>query len=99
MPTDAVDLQVEHNEDARQFEVKMGEHVALLQYLLRDHEIVFIHTEVPAPFEGKGIGSKLARAGLEYAKTKGFAVVARCPFVARYIQKHPEYAGLVKRGH
>ncbi len=96
MSTEAVDLQVEHNEAARQFEVKMGESIALLQYLLHDHEIVFVHTGVPPQFEGKGIGGRLAKAGLEYAKAKGLAVVPRCPFIAKYIEKHPEYAGLVK---
>jgi len=51
---------------------------------------------VPPAFEGKGIGGKLARTGLEYAKAKGFSVVPRCPFIATYIERHPEYAGLVK---
>ena len=97
MTTDALDLQVGHNEAARQFEVRMGDQIALLQYLLQDQTIVFIHTEVPPPFEGKGIGGRLAAAGLEYAKEKGLAVVPRCPFIAKYILRHPEYAGLVKK--
>jgi predicted GNAT family acetyltransferase len=95
MPEPA-DLKVEHNEAASRFEVCLAEHVAQLQYRLQDGEIVFIHTEVPAPFEGKGVGGKLAKAGLEYAKSKGLVVVAHCPFISSYISKHPEYAGLLK---
>jgi len=92
------DLQVEHNEADSRFEVRLDEHIAQLQYKLQGEEITFIHTEVPPPFAGKGVGGKLAKAGLEYAKAKGLTVVAQCPFISGYIGKHPEYAGLLKPG-
>ena len=45
---------------------------------------------------GQGIGSQLVRGLLEIARTQGLKVVAKCPFVAGYIAKHPEYADLLR---
>ncbi len=53
-----------------------------------------MHTEVPKELGGKGIGSALARGLLDIARAQGLKVVPKCPFVAGYIGKHPEYADL-----
>jgi predicted GNAT family acetyltransferase len=68
----------------------------LLAYRLAEGKIIFTHTGVPAEFSGQGIGSLLARAGLDYARAQSLAVVPLCSFIAGYIQKHPEYQDLVK---
>ena len=57
--------------------------------------ITFTHTEVPDRFEGQGVGSALAARALDAARREGLAVVPHCPFIAGYIDKHPEYADLV----
>lgn len=56
---------------------------------------VFTHTVVDDDYEGQGIGSALARGALDDTRAKGLAVVARCPFIARFVERHPEYADLV----
>ena len=43
-----------------------------------------------------GVAGKLARAALEYAREHNLSVIPRCPFVAAYIRKHPEYQSLVQ---
>jgi predicted GNAT family acetyltransferase len=53
------------------------------------------HTEVPQELSGRGIGSRLARGVLDDIRAAGLKVVAKCPFMAGYIGKHPEYADLV----
>jgi predicted GNAT family acetyltransferase len=92
-------IEVEHNADESRFEVALDGKLALLNYRLMGASIAFIHTEVPADFEGRGIGGKLALAGLEYARTSGLTVVPRCPFIAGYIARHPEYADIVALHH
>jgi uncharacterized protein len=72
-----------------------GGAVAFAAYALHGREIVFTHTEVPAALEGHGVGSRLARAALDDARRRGLAVVPRCPFIAAYIRRHPEYRDLV----
>ncbi|RMF40140.1 MAG: N-acetyltransferase, partial [Anaerolineae bacterium] len=56
----------------------------------------FTHTGVPEAIGGRGIGSKLARAGLKYARQQGYRVRPLCWFVAGYIQRHPEYQDLLE---
>ncbi len=85
-----------NNVDEERFEVERDGGVAFLRYELRPGKIVLIHTEVPEELEGRGIGSALARAGLEYARAKGLKAVVLCSFVQSYLQRHPEYHDVVQ---
>ena len=50
---------------------------------------------MPEQLEGRGIASKLAKTALDYSRAEGLTVVPLCPFIASYIERHPEYADLV----
>jgi uncharacterized protein len=92
------ELIVIHNPNAGRFECQKDGHLAVLEYQLSDGKIAFTHTGVPDALGGQGIGSLLARAGLDYARSQSFAVEPLCSFIAGYIQKHPGYMDLVKLG-
>jgi predicted GNAT family acetyltransferase len=83
---------VRDNPGAARFEIAVNGQVAFLQYERRPEAIVLVHTEVPPPFRGRGLGGRLAKSALEAARAEGLAVIARCPFVRAYLQKHPELA-------
>lgn len=71
---------------------------AELVYELPQPSVIdFVHTQVPAGEQGQGVGSALAKAGLDYARQHDLQVVASCPFVAAYLQQHPEYADLLQK--
>ena len=91
------DLNVQHNIEARRFEIHYGDEMARLEYHLRGPTIVYTHTVVPLALEGHGIAGRLAREALDYARDNGLSVAPLCPYVADYIGKHPEYGGLVAR--
>jgi hypothetical protein len=95
MASDNTEVKVLSNTEAHRFEAKVSGIQAFLQYSLSGNSIVFTHTEVPTEIEGRGIGSSLAKAGLDYARRHGLTVVPRCPFVEGYIRKHPEELELV----
>ncbi|HIV60158.1 MAG TPA: N-acetyltransferase, partial [Candidatus Alistipes pullistercoris] len=61
-------------------------------------EIYLTHTEVPSALEGKGVGSSLVRLALEDIERQQLRLVPLCPFVAGYVQKHPEWKRLVMEG-
>jgi uncharacterized protein len=86
---------VVHNHEASRFEIVVGGDTAVLDYALTDGRIVFVHTGVPPALEGRGLGSELARAGLEFARSQALRVEPRCPFIRSYIGRHPEYQPLV----
>jgi predicted GNAT family acetyltransferase len=88
--------EVHHNAAAQRFEVTQNGHQAELGYTLAGNSIVFTHTEVPAALEGRGIGSALARTALDYATAEKLDIVALCPFVYGYLEKHPEYKPAAK---
>jgi predicted GNAT family acetyltransferase len=90
-----MDGEIVNNTAAHRFELTVDGHTAKAWYRLSPGTITFTHTDVPKPLEGKGIGSRLARAGLDHARAAGLKVVPLCPFIAGWLKKHPDYADLV----
>ena len=85
------------NDAARhRFELAISGHLAVSHYRLEGDIITFEHTEVPTELEGQGVGSRLVKGALDQVRGKGWRVVARCPFVQAYINKHAEYRDLLK---
>jgi uncharacterized protein len=89
------EIRVLDNPDASEFEARVDGHLAFVSYARRGDLIIFTHTEVPKELQGRGIGNILAHAVLERARAERWHVVARCPFIAKYIMRHPEYQSLV----
>lgn len=87
--------EVSNNEAQHRYELEIDGQLAIAEYKLRPGRIAFTHTEVPDALEGRGIGSKLVRAALADARAQGLKVVPLCPFVKRYIEKHPEEQDLL----
>jgi uncharacterized protein len=82
--------------EASRYEARVGSGLAgFSAYRLSPGRITFTHTEVDPAFAGGGVGSRLARSALADARARGLAVRPLCPFIAGYIQRHPEYADLV----
>jgi predicted GNAT family acetyltransferase len=93
-----VSTTVVDNPAASRFEVHLDDVLAgFADYVLRGDQIVFTHTEIDPAFEGKGLGSALAAGALDEARNRQLRVIARCPFIARYLSRHPEYANPVNR--
>lgn len=92
------DLEVINNVEKSRFEILVAGKRAVAEYIDRGHMIVFSHTEVPTGLEGKGIGSKLVSAGLNFAREQKKTVLPLCPYVAAYIRRHPAYQDLVLEG-
>ena len=71
-----------------------GRRIGLAAYRRRDGRIVFTHTEVDESCSGRGYGSFLARAVLDDARRQGLEVTPLCPFISKFIERHPEYQDL-----
>jgi predicted GNAT family acetyltransferase len=95
-----VDLNLEgviiaNNEEGQRFEAQVDGLRALLTYRRFPGRVIFNHSEVPPPLEGKGLAAKLARTALDFARTNHLRVVPLCPYVAAFIRRHTEYHDLV----
>ena len=87
---------VVNNKAHHRYELAVDGHIAAAYYKLADGIITFIHTEVPPELGGKGVGSKLIRGALDQVRAGGLKVIAQCPFVKAFIEKHADYADLLK---
>ena len=88
-------LTIENNEAEKRFEVEVNGRLALLEYIRAGKNITYTHTEVPKELEGMGIGGRLARHALEFARDNELKVIPICPFVTNYLRTHPEYQPLI----
>jgi uncharacterized protein len=88
---------VQDNQALARFEVfEGGELAGFSEYKRSDGSISLRHTEVDDRFEGRGLGSALARGVLDAARDDRLDVLPHCPFMAAYIREHPdEYLELV----
>jgi predicted GNAT family acetyltransferase len=86
---------VVNNTAKQRYELAVDGHIAATYYRITGGLITFVHTEVPPELGGKGIGSRLIKGALDQVRAGGLKVIAQCPFVKAYIEKHPDYADLL----
>lgn len=79
------------NSDKKQFEFRVEGYTARIEYIIMAKKIFLTHTEVPVDLEGKGIGSKIVKLALEEIEKRGLKLIPLCPFIAKYITRHPEW--------
>ena len=85
---------IRHNQAQNRFELEVNNELAHADYRREGDTLIFHHTYVPESARGQGLGAKVVRAALEYAQNGNFKVVPRCSYVARFIERYPQYERL-----
>lgn len=57
--------------------------------------LAFPHTEIDAAFGGRGLGGTLVAQAMATVAARGQHVLPYCPFVLKYLRRHPELTTLV----
>jgi predicted GNAT family acetyltransferase len=92
----AAEVVVRDNPERHKYEARIGANIAgFADYHRQPGLVTVLHTEVDPQFEGQGVGSALIRSMLDDIRENEARVLAVCPFAKAYLQRHPEYAGLV----
>jgi predicted GNAT family acetyltransferase len=86
---------VRDNVAASRFELAFDGGVAFVDYTRSAGARVLTHAEVPIGQRGRGIGLRLAAGTLQLLRAQGEKVVPRCRFMARFMERHREYADLL----
>lgn len=93
-----LDVQFRDDPDLHRYLAEIeGRVVGMAVYQLRAGRHIFVHTETNSEYKGKGVGSALARFALDDVKAQGGTIVPLCPFIASWIEHHPEYRSMVDR--
>ena len=79
------------------FELEREGQVATLQYTVAGQVLALIHTDIPERLRGSGVASTLVESALDWAREHHMKVDVVCPFVAGYLETHPEYSDLILR--
>ena len=88
--------RVTDNEALCRFELDLdGGGIGLIDYYRIGVVRVLTHAEVPHALRGRGIGARLTAGTLELIRAQGGQVVPRCPYVALFMRRHPEYDDLL----
>jgi len=82
---------VKNNNTESRFEAQVDDCLAFVDYQINGKQITLVHTEVPSQLGGQGVGGKIVKAALDFAVDNHLKVLPECPFVARYIERHPYY--------
>ena len=90
-----MDGDVVNNTERRRYELHAEGGLAVAYYEPRGDSLAFVHTVVPERLQGRGLASTLIKAALADVHRRGLKVIAECPFVAAYIDRHPEERDLL----
>ena len=87
--------EVRDNPEAQRFELRAEAGTAFIAYRQTGGVLSLDHTEVPEALGGRGIGSAVVKGALDLIGSRKQKIVANCSFVAKYIERHPEYRALL----
>ena len=91
-----MDIEFADAPDRHRYELRSADElIGIVAYHLDGEVITLVHTEVGSAHSGHGYAAVLARGALDDARSRGLRVVPSCPYVASYVEKHPEYADLI----
>lgn len=91
-----MDDKIINNREMSRYELPIdGESAAVAYYGVEDGRVILRHTEVPFEYSGQGYGKRLAHAVFELLRAEGKRVIAKCPFMASYAARNPQYAAML----
>jgi uncharacterized protein len=85
---------VDNDRDRYELHAADGTVLGYLEYERREEFTVLPHTEVDRSLRGQGWGDALARHALDDLRERGERAYVVCPFLGRWLDKHPEYEDL-----
>lgn len=71
-----------------------GKTAGLTAYRDHDDRRVFYHTEIDDAFAGQGLASHLVQHALNDVRASGKRFVPVCPYVAKFLKRHDEFADI-----
>ena len=84
-------MEIKNDTKNSKFVARVGPVEARIDYKKESDNVYnLIHTIVPKEAQGQGVAQKLVEFALETAKKESAKIIATCPYVKRWFEKHPE---------
>ena len=87
------DIQLD--KDRNRFSLEVEGATSVLEFRVDGKVASFNSVRVPDAVGGRGIAGQLTRHALDWARAEGLKVRPVCPYVAKWIERHPDYQDLV----
>jgi predicted GNAT family acetyltransferase len=99
-PTEAATPAFRHEPALSRYSLMMdGATAGFADYEIDGSRVLFTHVEVDPRHRGEGLASILVEQALDDMRERtDLTVVAVCPYVVAWIDKHAEYQDLLTRG-
>lgn len=89
------EMRVIDNKEKSRFEANVDGHQAIIEYSVLPGILSLNHTEVPEALGGRGVASEMTESVLLAIELRGLKVKPVCPFIKKYIDKHPEWKSIL----
>jgi len=83
------------NNQAERFEMTVDGQLCVLEFSLSPGLAHFNSVRVPKAVGGRGLAGQLTRHALDWARGENLKVVPNCPYVASWLERHPDYQDLL----
>jgi predicted GNAT family acetyltransferase len=93
MTTDKTGAPTTVSAESDRFSISVeGQKVGFVEFVDRDGQRVFTHTEVSDEFGGRGLATILVNEALQATRDAGLRIVAVCPMVEGFVENHQEFS-------
>ena len=91
-------ISIENNEFLRQFEVKLGDSLARIEYAEQERKIFLTKIHIPDNLKDKSFEEEFIVKVLEFIESKKLRVVPTSPRIAGFVRKNKAFKHLLPVG-
>jgi predicted GNAT family acetyltransferase len=74
-----------------------GRRLAEMTYTVAGSRVIIDHPSVDDSRRGQGVGAKLVRAAVDWARAESVRLLPLCPYARSVFDKTPEYSDVLAR--
>ena len=86
---------IQLEKDRNRFSLEVEGTTSVLEFSIDGKVASFNSVRVPDAVGGRGIAAQLTQHALDWARAESLKVKPVCPYVAKWIERHPDYQDLV----
>ncbi|WP_147677947.1 GNAT family N-acetyltransferase [Algibacter pacificus] len=90
--------ELNDNDFLRQFEIKIDDHLAIIEYSLQERKIFLTKLIVPEEIEDENFKKDFLTAVFEQIAERNLSVMPTCPEIAKFVRGNRKYKRMLPVG-